>query len=69
MKTNGRDLTNYQWRLVCNTIENCSLPILVKLVFAEVSRWRSYTKPQDTKLANTVTDSIKMLFERIEKQV
>lgn len=68
MKTAHRDLNNYQWRLVANAISNCSLPIFVKLVFAEICRWRSYTKPADTHLANTVMDSIMMLFERIEKQ-
>lgn len=69
MRTACRDLTNYQWRLVSNAISSCSLPIFVKLVFAEICRWRSYTKPQDTHLAATVMDSIMMLFERIEKQV
>ncbi|XP_008551438.1 NACHT and WD repeat domain-containing protein 2 [Microplitis demolitor] len=68
MKKAHRDLNNYQWRLVANAISNCSLPIFVKLVFAEICRWRSYTKPADTHLANTVMDSIMMLFERIEKQ-
>ncbi|GLH07543.1 LOW QUALITY PROTEIN: Leucine-rich repeat and WD repeat-containing protein, partial [Gryllus bimaculatus] len=68
MQTAHRDLTNYQWRLVANAIGQCSLPIFVKLVFAEICRWRSYTKPQDTHLASTVNDSIMMLFERIEKQ-
>lgn len=38
------------------------------VVFAEICRWRSYTRPQETHLANTVMDSIMMLFERIEKQ-
>ncbi|KAJ0171169.1 hypothetical protein K1T71_013368 [Dendrolimus kikuchii] len=68
MASAARDLSNYQWRLVSNAIGQCSLPIFVKLVFAEVCRWRSYTKPQDTHLASTVMDSIMMLFERIEKQ-
>ncbi|CAB3365460.1 Hypothetical predicted protein [Cloeon dipterum] len=63
-----RDLTNYQWRLVANAISKCSLPIFVKLVFAEICRWRSYTRPQETYLASTIMDSIMMLFERIEKQ-
>lgn len=68
MATACRDLSNYQWRLVANAIGKCSLPIFVKLVFAEICRWRSYTRPQDTHLASTVMDSIMMLFERIEKQ-
>lgn len=69
MKTACRDLNNYQWRLVANAIAKCSLPIFVKLVFAEICRWRSYTRPQETHLASTVMDSIMMLYERIEKQV
>lgn len=69
MNTACRDLNNYQWRLVANAIAKCSLPIFVKLVFAEICRWRSYTRPQETHLASTVMDSIMMLFERIEKQV
>ncbi|XP_063218680.1 NACHT and WD repeat domain-containing protein 2 [Bacillus rossius redtenbacheri] len=68
MQTAHRDLSNYQWRLVSNAISKCSLPIFVKLVFAEICRWRSYTKPQDTHLASTVMDSIMLLFERVEKQ-
>ncbi|KAK1124231.1 hypothetical protein K0M31_006606 [Melipona bicolor] len=68
MKTAHRDLNNYQWRLVANALSKCSLPIFVKLVFAEICRWRSYTKPADTHLTCTVMDSIMMLFERIEKQ-
>lgn len=69
MNSACRDLNNYQWRLVSNAIAKCSLPIFVKLVFAEICRWRSYTRPQETQLASTVMDSIMMLFERIEKQV
>lgn len=36
MASAARDLSNYQWRLVSNAIASCSLPIFVKLVFAEV---------------------------------
>ncbi|ODM92054.1 NACHT and WD repeat domain-containing protein 2, partial [Orchesella cincta] len=63
-----RDVTNYQWRVVCNALAECSLPIFVKLVFAETCRWKSYSKPNDTLLATNVMDSIFKLFERIEMQ-
>lgn len=65
----NRDVTNYQWRVVCNALAECSLPIFVKLVFAETCRWKSYSKPNDTVLASNVMDSIFKLFERIEIQV
>ena len=32
METAGRDLNNYQWRVVANAIVECSLPIFLKLV-------------------------------------
>ena len=69
MKNSHRDLTNYQWRVVSNAIGRCSLPIFVKLVFAEICRWKSYSRAQETHLASNVMDSIMMLFERIEIQV
>lgn len=32
METGGRDLNNYQWRVVANAVAECSLPIFCKLV-------------------------------------
>ena len=69
MADGHRDLNNYQMRMVSNALGRCSLPIFVKLVFAEICRWKSYSRPQDTHLASNVMDSIMMLFEKIEKQV
>ena len=46
MEADGRDLNNYQWRVVANAVAKCSLPIFCKLVFAEICRWKSYSKPQ-----------------------
>ena len=31
MKTEGRNLNNYQWRVVGNALEQCTLPIFCKL--------------------------------------
>ena len=66
MKSAGRDLNNYQWRVVANAVEACSLPIFCKLVFAEIGRWKSYSAPQDCFLAHDVMDSIFLLFEKVE---
>ena len=45
MEKAGRDLNNYQWRVVANAVERCSLPIFCRLVFVETCRWHSYSKP------------------------
>ena len=66
MESAGRDLNNYQWRVVANAMAKCSLPLFCKLVFAEICRWKSYAKPVDTYLANSVMDSIFLLFEKVE---
>ena len=33
MKSAGRSLNNFQWRVVANALNSCSLPIFCKLVF------------------------------------
>ena len=66
MKKAGRDLNNYQWRVVANAVSRCSLPIFCKLVFAEICRWHSYSKPQETYLEHNVMDSIFLLYEKVE---
>lgn len=68
LEMNGRDLNKYQWNVVKKAISKCTLPIFIKLIFADVMRWRSYSKAVDTILAYTVMDSIMKLFDRIEKQ-
>ena len=68
MESAGRDLNNYQWRVVANAVSKCSLPIFCKLVFAEICRWKSYSKAQDTYLAHSVMDSIFLLFEKVESK-
>ena len=66
MKTAGRDLNNYQWRVAANAVSKCSLPIFCKLLFAEICRWKSYSKPEDTYLKHNVMDSIFLLYEKVE---
>ena len=38
MKNAGRTLNNYQWRVVANAMDSCTLPIFTKLVFQEVTQ-------------------------------
>ena len=63
-----RDISADQWQIVDSSIRQCSLPIFAKLVFAEIIRWKSYSRIDQTVLSNTVMDSISRLFDRIEVQ-
>ncbi|UYV61467.1 NWD2 [Cordylochernes scorpioides] len=64
----NRCLTCGQYKVVKLALTKCNLPIFVKLVYAEVLRWRSYFSYGDTTLCFVVMDSIIRLLERIEKQ-
>ena len=68
MKSAGRTLNNYQWRVVANAMDSCTLPIFSKLVFQEVCRWKSYTAPEKTVLMTNVQDSVFQLFQRVENK-
>ena len=54
MKSAGRTLNNYQWRVVANAMDFCTLPIFSKLALQEVCRWKSYTAPEKTVLMTNV---------------
>jgi WD40 repeat protein len=68
MDSAGRSLNNFQWRVVANALDNCSLPIFCKLVFQEVCRWKSYSEPSKTVLMTNVQDSVFQLFQRVENK-
>ncbi|KAL8615116.1 hypothetical protein ACOMHN_054485 [Nucella lapillus] len=63
-----RAVTEEQWAIVNEAISKCSFPLFVKLVFDEICRWKSYTKPAHTVLANTIHETILRLYDRVETQ-
>lgn len=62
----GRTLTNRQADIVQKALSHCTLPLFLKLIFATVFRWKSYSRPQDTVLFKSVQQSIHALFDRTE---
>lgn len=66
LRDSARTLTSKQWDMVKATIDHCTLPIFLKLVWARVVSWKSYTPVSP--LSTTVMDSIMDLFERVELQ-
>jgi NACHT domain- and WD repeat-containing protein len=75
-----RTVTPAQWAAVQDALNHCNLPLFVKLVFDQISRWRSYhvigssslsiaaAHHQMPGLAHTIHDSIMKLFDRVESQ-
>ncbi|CAF3624005.1 unnamed protein product [Rotaria sp. Silwood1] len=63
-----RTISEPQWALVHERLDECSIPLYVKLVFDEIKLWKSYTKIQEKDLAKTISTSINKLLGRIENQ-
>lgn len=68
LKNGNKAITEAQWDLVNEAFTKCNLPLFVKLVFDQICRWKSYTKPSNTVLQFTIHDLIMKLYERIEIQ-
>lgn len=59
-----RTISDTQLKLVTEALRECNSPLYVKLVFDQISLWKSYTL--DTTLAKSIDDCISKLFERVE---
>ena len=68
LKNKKRTVSEPQMAIVKDALSRCNLPLFVKLVFGEVMRWKSYSKPQLTTLKYAIHDSIMKLLDRIEAQ-
>ncbi|KAI6183552.1 hypothetical protein M3Y97_00500900 [Aphelenchoides bicaudatus] len=68
LEAKGRTLSPCQWGIVAKALSHCTLPLFLKLIYATVARWKSYSKPQEVVLFKSVQQSIHALFDRTESQ-
>lgn len=64
----GRTLTEEQFELVLSSFTQCPQPLFLKLIFAEASRWESYTNVRGFDLGSDVPQAIRLLFQRLERK-
>lgn len=64
----NRTVSTEQWKIVEEAIGHCSIPLYIRMVFGEITRWRSYHRGQSTTLASGIRSGIIKIFERIENQ-
>ncbi|XP_068701494.1 protein qui-1-like [Montipora foliosa] len=67
LKATKRQLQSEQETIVLEAFKKCPLPLYLKLSFDEASRWKSYTSPEETRLAPTIKGIIHGLLERVER--
>lgn len=68
LENKNRTVSEAQMTVVKEAMSKCNLPLYAKLVFGEIIRWKSYSKPSITTLRFTIHDSIMKLLDRIESQ-
>ncbi len=64
----NRTCVDHQLELVKTALQKCNYPLFVKLVFDDITRWRSYTKIRKPGLTHNIHDSIMKLLDRTENQ-
>lgn len=64
LRTKERTISSEQLPVVREALACCSSPLYVKLVFDQISLWKSYTV--DITIAKSIDDCVSKLFERVE---
>ena len=67
LKSSRRQLQKEQENIVLESFKKCPLPLYLKLSFDEACRWKSYTSPNETKLASSIKGIIHDLLDRVER--
>ena len=68
LRRNGKQLTNYQFRVLLNALSKCSVPLFCQLLYAEATKWRSYTPNEITSVPFTIEACIGQVFSRVESR-
>ncbi|XP_070534263.1 NACHT and WD repeat domain-containing protein 2-like [Ptychodera flava] len=55
-----------QKAIISNSIKQCSLPLFLKLLFDQASRWQSYMPASTIKIEPSVKGMISLIFDRLE---
>jgi len=63
---NKRQLTTSQKNCLLTSVEECPLPLYMKIIFNNTLTWTSFKPIEETHLQDTVRDSIEDLFTTLE---
>ncbi|XP_064609072.1 NACHT and WD repeat domain-containing protein 2-like [Liolophura sinensis] len=62
----NRTLTKQQDAVVQEVFKSCSLPLFCKVVFEEISTWKSYTPVSEDSVSSSIEGAIHKMLERLE---
>ncbi|KAL3867039.1 hypothetical protein ACJMK2_044276 [Sinanodonta woodiana] len=68
LHTSGRTITNEQEQIVSDLFTSCSLPLFGRVVYDEISAWKSYMKIKVEKISSSVKEAIHEYYDRLEQQ-
>ncbi|XP_077990677.1 NACHT and WD repeat domain-containing protein 2-like [Glandiceps talaboti] len=62
-----RTVTTDQRVIISNAIQQCSLPLFLKLLFDQASLWQSYLPTSEIRVELSVKGMISLIFDRLEE--
>lgn len=63
-----RTITNQQGHLVADLFKRCSLPLFGRIMFDEVSTWKSFSNITPSMVSASIKDALHFFFQRLEMQ-
>ncbi|XP_077990681.1 NACHT domain- and WD repeat-containing protein 1-like [Glandiceps talaboti] len=67
LQTEKRTVNRDQNAIIADAIQQCSLPLFLKLLFDQSSRWQSYMSTSAIKVTPSVKGMISLIFDRLEE--
>ncbi|XP_070534262.1 NACHT and WD repeat domain-containing protein 2-like [Ptychodera flava] len=67
LRTENRTITPEQRVIVTSSIEMCSLPLFLKLMFDQASSWQSYMPTSQINIEASVKGMISVIFDQLEE--
>ncbi|XP_077862132.1 NACHT domain- and WD repeat-containing protein 1-like [Saccoglossus kowalevskii] len=62
-----RAINNEQQGIITSSIQQCSLPLFLKLLFDQASKWQSYLPSSQIKVQPSVKGMISIIFDHLEE--
>ncbi|XP_077862128.1 NACHT domain- and WD repeat-containing protein 1-like [Saccoglossus kowalevskii] len=67
LQSERRAINNEQQGIITSSIQQCSLPLFLKLLFDQASKWQSYLPSSQIKVQPSVKGMISIIFDRLEE--
>ncbi|XP_071805182.1 NACHT domain- and WD repeat-containing protein 1-like isoform X2 [Asterias amurensis] len=65
--TASKEMASSQFDIIAKAVNECSLPLFLKLTFDQCIKWHSYQSAEKCILASSIHDMINLIFQQLEE--